>query len=108
MANALLCAPVNVGTHDAAAATHHEVASPIDAHAHDHAHHDHAAGSQHDEDKLKQDKCNLCSAFCSLTPLMSAVLGVLPRDLAYTLLPDPSAPAANFLSDGQERPPRSI
>jgi hypothetical protein len=110
MAGALLCPPESAATSSAASATHHHVATHGDAQAHDHAQPVHAAGGHHDHaGQLQQDKCNLCSAFCSLTPLLSAVPGVvLPRDLAYALLPELGAPVARFLSDGQERPPRSI
>lgn len=66
---------------------------------------DDPAASPHDHGTV--DKCNTCSAFCSLTPLVSD----MPR------LPEPSAPVAvrfpaistpapTFLSGGQDRPPR--
>lgn len=78
-------------------ATHHDTAQ------HEHGgHHDHSAGGQ-------SDKCNLCSAFCSLTPLASTGHAVLPLlEAADALFPAVSSPALSFLSDGQERPPRSI
>ncbi|HSB22446.1 MAG TPA: DUF2946 family protein [Burkholderiaceae bacterium] len=54
-------------------------------------------------------KCNHCFACCSVPPLASAVPDVpVPRDLAAAAFPAPCVPAPSFLSDGQERPPRSI
>jgi len=78
------------------------------AHEHSSAQHDHPGG-HHDHGGGQADKCNLCSAFCSLTPMVSPVLD-LPQqqDLATPAFPDVSALAPTFLSDGQERPPRSI
>ena len=81
-----------------------------------HEHHDHASSHSHAADHTADhaaakvaDRCHLCSAFCSLTPLMSGVPTVAaPPGLAATAFPDFSAPSASFLSDGQERPPRSI
>lgn len=78
----------------------------LDAHA---AHHDHGAPSHHDEhDHGVADKCNMCTAFCSLTPLLSDT-PKLPEPLALPAVrfPDISSPAPSFLSDGQERPPRT-
>ena len=66
-------------------------------HAHDGSHH--AAGS---------DKCTLCAAFCSLTPLMSSVPTLPePLDLAAVQSSDHGAPPPLFFSDGQDRPPRT-
>jgi hypothetical protein len=71
--------------------------------------HDHGAGALHDHEKSCQDKCNLCSASCSATPLVSTIAGVPePRDLVSASFPHLSVPAPSFLSGGQERPPRSI
>ncbi len=54
------------------------------------------------------DNCNLCCDFCSVTALANS-LPTLPTAPAHATLsfPDLSAPAPSFLSDGQERPPRS-
>lgn len=54
------------------------------------------------------DNCNLCCDFCSVTPLANS-LPTLPTapERATLSFPDLSAPAPSFLSDGQERPPRS-
>jgi hypothetical protein len=51
----------------------------------------------------------MCSAFCSLTPLMSEAPRLPEPDLlAAVRFPDLSTPAPNFLSGGQDRPPRTI
>jgi hypothetical protein len=105
MAGAMLCSPAGVGTQQELR-TLHEQAADSSLHAvHHHeeaAHHDDAADPGH-------DKCNLCSAFCSLTPLLSDMPGVPPPlEVPAESFPDFSAPAPSFLSDGQERPPRSF
>ncbi|MFG6429875.1 hypothetical protein [Roseateles sp. LYH14W] len=57
----------------------------------------------------KTDRCNLCSASCSATPLLRDVPGIAePGGLASASYPDVPAAAPSFLSDGQERPPRSL
>ena len=107
MAAAMLCPPAGVGTQselrlmatDDQAVGHDHA---VDGHAHTHASHS-------DHGQSGTDKCNLCSAFCSITPLLSAMPSVpQPFDLMAASFPDLSAPAPSFLSDGQERPPRSI
>lgn len=55
------------------------------------------------------DKCNLCAASCGLTPLPSQPPSVAaPLEGAAASFPEIDAPPVSFLSDGQERPPRSI
>jgi len=94
---------------------HHSQAEPAQMH-----HHMDAAGVEadsarttghgtHQHDHAGADKCNLCSSCCSAAPLL------LTFSPAVAALEDPSAdfpliqaPAPTFLSDGQERPPRSI
>lgn len=72
------------------------------------AHHDHSAPADHDHGGAS-DKCNMCSAFCSLTPLTSNPAALFqPLEMAAASFPDLSAPAPSFFSGGQERPPRSI
>jgi hypothetical protein len=84
---------------DHSIATNHEAAHGAQ-HEHDGGHHDHAASGQ-------PDKCNMCSAFCSVTPLVNTSPAILPPvDAANTVFPAFSAPAPSFFSDGQERPPR--
>ena len=128
VAAAMLCAPAGVGTQsevlvtdralghhgaDKVAAGHHENV------AHDHGSHDHGASAQADATDADTqsgngsggtpDKCNVCSSFCSVTSLVSAVPTLPLSSLtASTVYPAPAAPAIAFLSDGQDRPPRSI
>jgi hypothetical protein len=95
VAAAMLCPP-------AAEAAHHHMSSA------DHAHHEHSedSGGHHSDSTAK---CNLCCDFCSMTLLLSSLPSVVtPLDLSSVSFPDFSAPAPSFLSDGQERPPRSI
>lgn len=54
-------------------------------------------------------KCNTCSASCSMSPLLGTMPvipapGWIPEHHASSL----DAPAPSHLTDGQERPPRSI
>ena len=121
MAVAMACAPSGmpvssqaalVASHDDEHAQHgadagHEHAAV----AHDHASPDHSAGHDGPQDhgKSHADKCNLCSASCSAAPLVRDVAGVPElNDPASTVFPSLAAPAPSFLSDGQERPPRTI
>ena len=75
--------------------------------AHDHgAPHDHGSDSH---DHAASDRCNVCSAFCSATPLVSDVPTlVTPPDLAAVVFAELAAPPPSFVSEGQERPPRTI
>lgn len=78
--------------------------------AHGHAGAEHVHGHDHSgHHQSASDKCNLCSAFCSLTPMVSAEV-TLPEPLGLTTVKftDHSAPPPDFFSDGQERPPRTI
>jgi hypothetical protein len=73
-------------------------------HGEGHEHH-HAEGAA----SPSAEKCNLCAASCCLTPLPSqppSVAAPLPGPAA--VCPEIDAPPVSFLSDGQERPPRSI
>lgn len=64
-----------------------------------------ASGGHHDG----VGKCNLCCDFCSMTPLLSTLPSVpTPPNLSWVAFPDLFAPSPSFLSEGQERPPRSI
>lgn len=55
-----------------------------------------------------QDGCNLCAAACAVPPLPSAPARMAePADLKAVAPPGVDAPAPSFVSDGQERPPRS-
>lgn len=89
----------------------HEALDHGMAHEHGSDDHDHASADHHHEGQGQgsADKCNTCSAYCCLTPLVSD-LPTLPEPIGSTALKFPrhSFPAPSFLSDGQERPPRSI
>jgi hypothetical protein len=93
-AAAMVCAPA-AGAMSGAAMAHADCA-------------DGQAGSdQAHSDKM--DKCNLCSSSCSATPLLHDVPRIAePFDQTSASYPEVPAAAPSFLSDGQERPPRSI
>ena len=91
----------HLAAHDDATAMHHD-----DGAHHDHAHHEQAqptsTSSSHDTG------CNLCIAFCSMTPMPSAAPTIEPSTLSTTLsFPALQAPAPSFQSGGPDRPPRS-
>jgi hypothetical protein len=121
VAAAMLCSVAGSGSqvelrlqHVESSPTHHSMDEAMAAPhhmSHDHAdaqqgHH----GGQHDHgDGGQSDRCNVCSAFGSMTPLASTAPTVLsPLEATKAIFPALSAPAPSFLSDGQERPPRSI
>jgi len=80
---------------DAAGVAHGDDGALQDAH-----HHDGESGS---------DTCNLCSACCSVPPVPSAALAMLPPlEGPAATFPSFAAPALAFQSEGPERPPRSI
>jgi len=111
VAAAMLCPP------SAAGMDHHTMMAAADHDGHgDHQHADHSA-NPHDSSRSGIadhhaggfEKCNLCCDFCSITPLLSALPSVpTPQDLSSVSFPALFAPAPSFVSDGQERPPRSI
>ncbi|MDE2398155.1 MAG: hypothetical protein KGL43_01245 [Burkholderiales bacterium] len=111
MASALLCPPT------AGAAQHAHASHASDGGLHDslgdsaphHAQGDSGAGAHHHDGASGPDTCKLCSVCCSAPPLPSAVLSVPPpHALAAAGFPAVGACASSFLSDGQDRPPRSI
>lgn len=62
-----------------------------------------------DHDHAASEGCNACSAYCSLTPLVSHVPTLVePLDASAVKFLDLSAQPPSFVSDGQERPPRTI
>jgi len=109
MAGFMLCPPVGAAQQAELQASGHE-AHHEHPQAADHAAHHHEAAAHHDESPAPDhDQCNLCSAFCSLTPLPSAMPGVPPPlEVSAASFPDFAAPAPSFVCGGQERPPRSI
>jgi hypothetical protein len=87
-------------------APHAEATQPA-AHVHHPTTDDSSAHSGHDAGG--PETCNLCCAFCAMTPLISSLPSVaLPQGFSTISFPAFSAPAPSFLSEGQERPPRSI
>ena len=113
VAAAMLCPPATAPVQHGA----HIVAD--DAQAHEHHHHeghdglsDHQAHASHADhgatDKTQDSACNLCAATCSVTTLPVHAAGVpAPAEVATTRFPPLAAPAPDFLSSGQDRPPRS-
>jgi hypothetical protein len=107
MAAAMACVPAAA----AAAPGEVQLTGHDDHHDHAAAHHDHGAGSPEVSAAAGHGhgECNLCSAFCSVTPLPSVAPTVAPPlDLEGVVFPSIGAPAPSFLSSGPERPPRSI
>lgn len=116
----MLCPPASAGGYNTLAAETESVA--MDHHVldaagqgvHEHADHQHAGhdlgtpgGGGHHPDGF--GKCNLCCDFCSMTPLLSTLPTIpTPLNLSTVSFPDLFAPVPSFVSDGQERPPRSI
>ena len=117
VAAAMLCPPASADGPSAVAVAgsemDHHAMDGVDHAAHDHADHENA---EHDSDAPSSGghhdgfgKCNLCCDFCSVTPLLSTLPAVpTPTNLSSASFPALLAPAPSFLSDGQERPPRSI
>ena len=110
MAAAMVCAP--------------PASAPVQqlgAHGGSHGHGDHGhaeAGHAHGGDAVAADaahaagpadKCNMCSTSCATPPVPSAAGGLAAAlELASAPFPDLPAAAPTFLSDGQDRPPRTI
>ena len=123
VAAAMLCSAGNpgMGSELRIDASGHPATDHTTAHAHADQHHghddadagshDHAGDGGHDhaQGHTGSDQCSLCSACCSITPLASTLPKlVAPLDARAVKFPDVSSPAPTFVSDGQERPPRSI
>ncbi len=125
VAAAMLCPPAGVGTQSEVAAlqlpaSHHDFGGQQAVH--DHSAHDHSANGQaraNANDVSAEtpdhgasgapDKCNVCSSFCSVTPLVSHLPDLpTPQAVARAVFPAVPAQAPTFFSDGQDRPPRSI
>ena len=69
---------------------------------------DHDHGASHHE-HAGADRCNLCSSCCSATPMLATFSStVVALEEPAADYPAFQASASTFLSDGQERPPRSI
>lgn len=116
VAAAMACGPA--GGHGAAqtAVMHHGATHASDE-AHDHpgtaamaaAHAEHHSHDAQGDDGHTSERCLLCAACCSAQPMPASVPSVPePLPPAAAAFPAPFTPALSFLSDGQERPPRSI
>lgn len=69
----------------------------------------HETGDEPSSSTSHDDRCNVCAASCSIVPLLGSTAPLpMPVTLAATVFPDLPAPVARFLSDGPERPPRSL
>lgn len=114
MAAAMLCLPQDGALNQKVMVQHHdgELSNVHDHAQHGHGQHAHADGHQAGQDEdvasATADDCNLCAVLCSLTPLASTAPDLRHPWARAALNPAPSAPAPNFVSDGEERPPRTI
>jgi len=87
--------------------------SEVVVHAHGHetagaAGHEHSH-QQHDHGHSGADKGRHCLSSCSAPPLMGEAPTIAPPHASgTTVFPRFAAPAPTFLSDGQDRPPRSV
>lgn len=117
VAAAMLCPVAGSGFQAELAGSGHPVGhQALDhARAHDHgdAHGDAAADGGHrhagHDAHAGSDKCDTCSALCSVTPLVSSAPTVAePLEVPAVGFSEDAAPAPSFLSDGPERPPRTI
>ena len=106
VAAAMLCPITAPASTTASNAQHAAMGHTLPGAMPDHAHLPH--GQTDTQPASAGDECNLCCDFCSVTPLASS-LPTLPTAQEHATLsfPDLGAPAPSFLSDGQERPPRS-
>ena len=110
----------------AAGQTGVQIAERAHDHGHSHGHPtsgDHAASAHHAGPELAtqdadhhdlasvgdpSDKCNLCSAFCSVTGMVSGRATTAEPRAVVIGFPHRYAPPSSFIPDGQERPPRTI
>jgi len=84
--------------HQGEHASHH-----ADQHLHD------SAAPLHHHDHDGTDKCSLCASCCSATPLLTTFAPTIAQlEESAATFPRFQASAPTFVSDGQERPPRSI
>jgi hypothetical protein len=116
MAAAMLCPPG--GPQPMQALEHAMAGAHADAAAAGHEHHGPHHGPHHaaapdtadgEEASGGEDRCDLCAAFCSAVPLLRSFRSTVPaQPAAAVAFPALAVPAPSFVSDGQERPPRSI
>lgn len=113
LAAAMLCPVSEFGTqtevplHDHSST--HVAFDGASDHSHPGTHEDPSGSAHHEHGGGVLDKCSACSAFCSVTPLTGGGSALFqPHKPAADLFDALPAPAAGYLSGGQERPPRSI
>lgn len=106
VAGAMLCPEGSSSTMSAQASkhvaqdTHHDMGAAPQ--------HVHTGSAHHDEQAGHASACNICATFCSMTPILSAMPTLVQAMVASKVtFPELSAAAPTFLSDGQDRPPRS-
>lgn len=108
MAAAMVCLPSAAHSQAVPGAHGHEhaghgPAAHGDAAAQPHAAHDHGSPAGHDA----TGKCSVCATCCSVSvPVVSAFTPAQAPPAAVRF-PELPAPAAEFHSGGQERPPRT-
>jgi hypothetical protein len=111
-AAAMHCEP-DTSTSHASLQVHPHAPDHSSAEMHDHHQmgHEHATNAHDARGDASEgsNKCSLCCDLCSVTPLASSLPSVpVPQGVATTSFPALFAPYPSFVSEGQERPPRSI
>ena len=115
---AMVCEPVDSGHPTERVAHDHSANHMPDVAGHGHAAHDRVEGHAHPSPisatvtataAAASDSCHLCCDLCSLSPLVSQWPSLAgPQHLSNLAFPDVAAPLPSFVSEGQERPPRTI
>lgn len=103
MAAAMVCLPAAAHSHAVPGAHGHEHAGHGDAAARTPAAHDHGGPAGHDA----TGKCSSCASCCSVSIPVVATFTLAQAPPAAARFPELPAPAAEFFSGGQERPPRT-
>lgn len=105
IAAAMPCAEEGVRQHAVEMAVHEHALTMDDAGEHMHD----AAVPIHHHDHDGADKCNLCASCCSATPMLTTFAPTIAQlDEPAATFPVLQVSALTFMSEGQERPPRSI
>jgi hypothetical protein len=99
------CAEEGAHPHAVHGAVHVHALAMADADEHMHD----AAVPMHHHGHDGADKCNLCASCCSATPMLTTFAPTIAQlDEPAATFPVFQASAPIFVSEGQERPPRSI
>jgi hypothetical protein len=110
MAAAMLCAPASGHVHAAASSDgghgqgHHHAGHAVAQDVHPHAAYDPASDADHGTG----DKCSFCASCCPATAPVPVTLAMPQAPPAAAGFPEHRAPSAEFVSGGQDRPPRTI